>query len=82
MHHGREEVRAYLEGWIDAFADLRIHMEVASEADDRVRTVIRFTGQGTGSGMPLDDRVSFVCSLRAGRVTKVEDLGRAQASTK
>jgi ketosteroid isomerase-like protein len=25
VHHRRAEVRAYLEGWIDAFADLRIH---------------------------------------------------------
>ena len=45
MHHGREQVRAYLEGWIDAFADLRIQTEEVSEADDRVLTVIRFTGR-------------------------------------
>ena len=82
VHHGREEVRAYLEGWVDAFGDLRIHTEVVNEAGDRVLTVIRFTGQGTGSGMPLDDRVSFALSLRAGRLTKVEDLGRARASSK
>jgi ketosteroid isomerase-like protein len=82
VHHGREEVRAYLDGWIDAFADLRIHTEMVSEADDRVLTMIRFTGQGTGSGMPLDDRVSFALSLRDGYVMKVEDLGRVQASTK
>ena len=71
-----------MEGWIDAFADLRIHTEEVSESDDEVRTVIRLTGQGAGSGTPLDERVSFVLSLRAGRVTKVEDLGRDQASTK
>ena len=82
VHRGREQVRAYLEDWIDAFADLRIDMEETSEADDRILAVIRFTGHGSGSGMPLDDRVSFVFSLRDRRVAKVEDLGRDQASTK
>jgi ketosteroid isomerase-like protein len=82
VHRGRDAVRAYVEGWIDAFSDLRIHMEEASPSEDRVRTVIRMTGQGATSGTPLDDRVSFVWTLRAGRVTKVEDLGRSQASTK
>jgi ketosteroid isomerase-like protein len=83
VHRGREEVRAYLEGWIDAFADLRIHMESARETDDdRVRTVIRFTGHGTGSGVTLDERIGFVWTFRDGRVTKVEDQGRDQASTK
>jgi len=82
VHHGREEVRAYLQGWIDAFADLRIRTQVVSETGDPVLTVIRFTGRGTGSEMPLDEGVSFLFSFRAGRLTKVEDLGRAQASTK
>jgi ketosteroid isomerase-like protein len=67
---------------VDAFADLRIQTGVVSEAGDRVLTMIRFTGRGTGSETPLDERVSFLFSLRAGRVTKVDDLGRGQASTK
>ena len=82
VHRGRDAVRAYVEGWIDTFPDLRIHMEEASASGDQVRTVIRMTGQGATSETPLDDRVGFVWTLRAGRVTRVEDLGRAQASTK
>jgi ketosteroid isomerase-like protein len=38
--------------------------------------VIRFRGQGRTSTMPLDERVGFIWTVRAGRVTKVEDLGR------
>jgi ketosteroid isomerase-like protein len=82
VHHGREAVRGYLEGWVDAFADLQIHTEIVSEAGDRILTLIRFTGRGTGSGVTLDERVSFLWTLRGGRVTEVEDLGRVQASTK
>jgi ketosteroid isomerase-like protein len=82
VHHGREQVRAYLESWIGAFADLRIKTEVVSESDDGVLTAIGFTGRGAGSEIPLDERLSFLFSLRAGRVTKAEDLGRGQASTK
>ena len=82
VHHGREQVRAYLQGWVDAFADLRIQTDVVSEAGERVLTMIRFTGRGTGSETPLDECVSFLFSFRAGRLTKVDDLGRGQASTK
>jgi ketosteroid isomerase-like protein len=82
VHRGRDAVRAYVEGWIDAFSDLRIHIEEAIPSGDQVRTVIRMTGEGASSGTPLDDRVRFVWTLRDGRVTKVEDLGRAQANTK
>jgi ketosteroid isomerase-like protein len=78
VHRGREQVRAYLEGWIDAFGDLRIHIEDLSEAGDTVQVVLRFTGQGTGSGAPLEERFGFVFHLHDGRVTKVEDLGRRE----
>jgi hypothetical protein len=27
VHRGRDAVRAYVEGWINAFADLQIHMD-------------------------------------------------------
>ena len=77
VHHGREAVRAYLQGWIDAFRDLQIHTEEVDADGDRVRTVIHFTGRGTGSGARLEERFGFLFSVRAGLVTKVEDLGRA-----
>jgi ketosteroid isomerase-like protein len=76
VHRGREAVRAFVEGWIDAFGDLQTHMEEVSESGDRITTVIRFTGSGSGSAMPLRERVGFIWTLRGGRVTKVEDLGR------
>jgi ketosteroid isomerase-like protein len=84
VHRGRDEVRTYLEGWINAFADLQIHMDVIAEEADRVITRLRFHGHGTESGAPLDEQVGFVFTLRAGRVTKVDDLGREglQPSTK
>jgi ketosteroid isomerase-like protein len=78
VHHGREAVRAYLQGWIDAFGDLQIHMEEVGADGDRVRTVLHFTGQGTGSGARLEERFGFLFSIRAGLATKVEDLGRAE----
>ena len=75
---------SYLEGWINAFNDLRIHTEVIGEDGDDVRTEIRFTGHGSESGVPLDEWVAFTFSIREGRVTQVDDLGREglQASTK
>ena len=84
LHRGRDAVRSYLEGWIDAFSDLQIHTKVIGEDGDEVRTEIQFTGRGTESGAPLDQWVAFVFTLRDGLVTKVDDRGREglQASTK
>ncbi len=92
VHHGADEVRGYLEQWVDTFADLRLDMEEPCDLGDRVLVVIRMHGHGTGSGVPLDERVSFLFSLRHGRVTRVEEFfdrneaqraaGLGQASTK
>jgi ketosteroid isomerase-like protein len=45
VHHGRDEVRAYLIGWIGAVADLRIEIEEAQDLGDRGRP--RFDSMGT-----------------------------------
>ncbi len=92
VHHGREQVRGYLQRWIDAFADLRLDIEEAHTVSDRVLTVLRMQGHGSGSSVPFDQRVSFIFSLRDGQVTKVEEFfdhdearraaGVDQASTK
>ena len=79
VHRGRDQVRAYLEGWIEAFADLQIHMKVTGDEGDRVLTELRFHGHGTESGVPFEQLVGFAYSLRAGCVTKVDDLGRTDS---
>ena len=76
LHRGPGSVRRYLEGWINSFTDLQIHTGVIAEEDDVVRTEIRFTGHGTESGVPLDEWVAFVFTLRDGQVKRVDDLGR------
>ena len=73
VHHGRDAVRGYLQGWIDAFADLRFEIEDGRDAGDGVLVVIRMHGHGTGSSVPLDERVNFLFTLRDGRLTKVEE---------
>ncbi len=73
VHHGRDKACGYLRRWIDAFADLRLDIEEGRDAGDGVLAVLRMRGHGTGSGVPLDERVNFLFSLRDGRVTKVEE---------
>ena len=84
VHHGPAAVRVYLEGWVNAFDDLRISTHVIADHGAHVHTEIGFRGHGTESGVPLDDRVAFVFTLRDGLMVKVDDLGREglQASTK
>jgi ketosteroid isomerase-like protein len=92
VHHGRIQIRGYLERWIDTFSDLQTHMEETHDAGDRVLAVLHMQGHGSESGAPFDQRVNFLFSLREGLVTKVEEFfdhgealsaaGLDQASTK
>ena len=73
VHHGRDEVRRYLQQWIETFADLQLDIEDGRATGEGVLAEIRMRGRGTGSSVPLDDRVSFLFVLRTGRITRVEE---------
>ena len=92
VHRGRDAVRGYLEHWIEVFSDLRLDIEDARAAGDKVLTVLRLRGSGTGSSAPFDQQLSTVFSFIDGHVSKVEEFfdhdearraaGLDQASTK
>jgi ketosteroid isomerase-like protein len=74
MHHGHEGYLGVWEAGIEAWNDLRIEIEEVTDYGDRVITTARQTGHGSTSGIPVQERVFQVVTLRRGLVIRQEDF--------
>jgi ketosteroid isomerase-like protein len=66
---GHDALRRYYQDWIDTLDDLRAEVvEIIFEADDRVAAVVRNSGRGRASGVPVDGRYYVACVVSDGRI--------------
>jgi ketosteroid isomerase-like protein len=80
VYRGREQVRHYVEDWLSTFESLRLELEEATEAAERVVAVVRGHGRGRASGLELDNRFCQVWTVRDGTAVAMEEHAtRAQA---
>jgi ketosteroid isomerase-like protein len=73
-HHGHA---GYREAWrrlLEAFDDLTWEPEELIDAGDRLIIVNRWSGHGAGSGVPVNQLMFQVYTLRRGLVVKQEDF--------
>jgi uncharacterized protein len=69
----REEVRAWLERFLDAWEQLDIEVTELIEAGDQVVALVRFHGRGKGSGVQVEGGVdAHVWTVRDGQIVAVE----------
>ena len=69
---GREEVKAWLGRFLEAWAELDIEVTDMIESGDRVIALVRFRGLGRGSGVEVDSGVdAHVWTVRDGRAVGV-----------
>lgn len=70
---GIGEFREALQRLRAAFGDIRVEVDEVIEAgDDHVVVVGRWTGEGSGSGVPMETAFSSVLTLRDGKVVRYE----------
>jgi ketosteroid isomerase-like protein len=69
---GHQAVRAFLEGYIEAFESFRLEPEQFLEADDRVVVFLQVLGRGRGSGLEVNVRPAHVWTMRSGKAIRVE----------
>jgi len=74
VHRGHEGYRRVWESGIEAMSDLRLEIEEVVDYGDRLVTAGRNTGHGTSSGVPVDQPVFQVLTLRRGLVMRQEDF--------
>jgi ketosteroid isomerase-like protein len=70
--HGRQAVRAWMEGMLEPWDELAVDLEELTERDDQVFARVRFRGRGRGSGAEVVSGLdTHVWTLRGGEVTAI-----------
>jgi ketosteroid isomerase-like protein len=69
-YHGHEGLMEWLTDWLDVWEDYSIAIERVRDAGDAVIVVTRERGQGAGSGVPIDDEVTFVFTVEQAKVVR------------
>jgi ketosteroid isomerase-like protein len=73
---GKPAVGAWFGDWFRQFGvDYRFDVEETHDTGDRVFVVVTHHGRGRHSGVPVEQRMAFVYTLRDGRVSQIEVWG-------
>jgi ketosteroid isomerase-like protein len=81
VYHGIDAVRAWFSGLRDAFGDVRYEVEKQRELDDRVAQLVRVSGRGPGSQIPVDYRFAPVFTFRDGKIIRMDRYDDWAAAT-
>ena len=69
--HGKAELRAYVQDWLDMFDDFKMEpAELIDAGEDRVIAVTRISGRAKLSGVETDLTFAVVYTLRDGKVAR------------
>jgi uncharacterized protein len=80
VYRGHEGVLRSLRTSRSAFAGLEMVPEELIDAGDRVVVVFRFLGTGRESGVPVDERLAHVWTIRGGKAVRMDvHSGRDEA---
>ena len=80
VHHGHSGVLDSLRESQSAFQGLDMVPEEFVGAGDHVVVVFRFQGRGRGSGIPVDERLAHVWTIRDGKAIRMTvHSGREEA---
>lgn len=72
VYHGREGVLAALQVSEETFEGLVLEPEEYVDAGDQVVLVFRFQGTGRESGVPIDERLVHLWTIRDGKAVRME----------
>ena len=73
---GKVAVGEWFGDWFRQFGrDYRFDIEESRHIDDRVFLVATHHGRGRGSGALVEQRMAYVCTVREGKVSRLELWG-------
>ena len=77
---GRNGVRAAWRRWHEAFEEVRFDWDQVADTGDDVVVTYRARARGRGSGAVVDQAITLLWTLRAGKVVRIRSYGdRADA---
>ena len=71
-YHGFDGVRAAVQTTFDAFDLVEFEPERFIESGDHIVVVIRLRGTGKGSGVPVEDRIAHLWTMRDGKAWRMQ----------
>jgi ketosteroid isomerase-like protein len=71
-YRGHEGARAALQQSFDTFEELQFEPEQFFQVGDRIVVVIRMRGKGRESGVPVEDHIAHLWTLRDGRAWRLQ----------
>ena len=72
--HGKDAVRAFLQGWIDMVDEFWFEqVELIDAGGDTVVSVERFGGRAKRSGIKIDQTEALVYSIRGGKLARCRE---------
>jgi ketosteroid isomerase-like protein len=76
---GHDALRSYYQDWIDMLDDLSAEVEgILFEGDDRVAAVVRHSGRGRTSGVPVEGRYYVACTFRERQIVAGREFSTPQ----
>jgi ketosteroid isomerase-like protein len=77
-HHGVDGLIAFLGEWAEAWDEYTFEVLRVRDVGDLVIATARQRGQGKRSGVPIDDEVTFVFSVRKEKIVRLQMFGVEQ----
>ncbi|HMC06638.1 MAG TPA: nuclear transport factor 2 family protein [Solirubrobacterales bacterium] len=74
VYLGREEIRAYMRGFLVGWAEAAIAGEEFLDAGDTVLVAVHQHATGSGSGAPVEMRYWQAWTFRGGAVIRIESI--------
>jgi uncharacterized protein len=71
-YRGREEIKVFLERFLESWLEFRQEVERVVEGGDRVALLLHSFAVGKGSGVEVESRYAHVWTMRDGRGTRVD----------
>ena len=69
--HGKAEMRAYFQDWIDTFDDMKVEpLEVVDPGGDQVIAVLRNSGRAKLSGVETNLTYAALYTIRDGKIVR------------
>jgi ketosteroid isomerase-like protein len=72
VYRGVDAVRSWFDGLRDAFGDVRYAVVKAREFDDQVLQLIRVSGRGPRSQIPVDYSFAPLFTFREGKIIRMD----------
>ena len=72
VHRGRDAVLRQAQEFYASFSEYRIEIEDLFGVEDKVVGVFHEIGRGKASGAPVDRRVGWIFTIRAGKLLRME----------